>query len=484
MHWQQTRLKQNAKIQTGVTLGKVYSGITETRPYLRVANVQSGFLDLKRIKTIELPRSEALKYALLPNDVVLTEGGDIDKLGRGAVWSGQIVGCIHQNHIFAVRPDAGALNPRFLTYVLESPHGRSYFRVTAKQTTNLAATNRSTLGRFPLFLPPRPEQDQIVAYLSAQDAHIARYIKAKRDLIGLLTEQKLRIIDDAVTGRIGVVGAAPRGRPGADEATYRHSKSGQARGPAPTEPSGIEWLGEVPEHWEVVRIKYCVSRIYSGGTPETSIDSYWTMSGDGTPWLMISDVTKSSIVTNSAKRLTQAGLESKQLSILPEGTVLYTMYASIGKTAILGVKAAVNQAILGLVPKRAVITSDFLCFWLRISERHVKILASTSTQANLNAAKVKAWPVCLPPIDEQQAIVAHIKTESTPLDEAIARAEDEIALIREYRDRLIFDAVTGQVDLRGWQPGPDDVVSDNDLAALGDDEAEPADEEDTDGEEN
>ena len=91
--------------------------------------------------------------------------------------------------------------------------------------------------------------------------------------------------------------------------------------------------------------------------------------------------------------------------------------------------------------------------------------------------------LALPPtVDEQQAIVAHIKTESAPLDDAIARTEEEIKLIREYRDRLIADAVTGQVDLRGWQPGSDDAVNDDVLAALGDDEAELA-EETADGDE-
>lgn len=89
----------------------------------------------------------------------------------------------------------------------------------------------------------------------------------------------------------------------------------------------------------------------------------------------------------------------------------------------------------------------------------------------------------IPRQDEQQAIVAYIKTESAPLDDAIARTEEEIKLIREYRDRLIADVVTGQVDVRGWQPGPHDAVSDDDLAALGDNEAEPT-EEDADGEEN
>ena len=89
--------------------------------------------------------------------------------------------------------------------------------------------------------------------------------------------------------------------------------------------------------------------------------------------------------------------------------------------------------------------------------------------------------LALPPtVDEQQAIVAHIKTESAPLDDAIARTEEEIKLIREYRDRLIADVVTGQVDVRGWQPGPDDVVSADDLAALGDGEEDASEEEDPD----
>jgi len=92
------------------------------------------------------------------------------------------------------------------------------------------------------------------------------------------------------------------------------------------------------------------------------------------------------------------------------------------------------------------------------------------------------FPVALPTMTEQQTIVARIQSESAPLDETISRTEDEIKLIREYRDRLIADAVTGQVDLRGWQPGPDDAVSDDDLAVLGDDEAEPV-EETADGDE-
>lgn len=159
------------------------------------------------------------------------------------------------------------------------------------------------------------------------------------------------------------------------------------------------------------------------------------------------------------------------------------MYASIGKAAILEIDAAINQAILGLEPKRKVLLPEFLFFWLRGLERYIKNLASTSIQANLNAAKVKALPIFLPPVDEQKDICGWIKSECQIFDEAITRAEAEIRLIREYRDRQIADVVTGQVDVRGWQPGPGDVVSDDLLTALGDEDGGESNEEAANGEE-
>ena len=352
---------------------------------------------------------------------------------------------------------ADSFNPAYLDYLLRT---RAYVAEYIGRSTGIRS---SRLRLYPnqfldivLIQPPRPEQDQIVAYLRAQNAHIARFIKAKRDLIKLLTEQKLRIIDHAVTRGLDASVAL--------------------------KPSGIEWLGEMPEHWDASRLKYCVSRIHAGGTPDTGVDGYWSDSSDEIPWLLIADVTRADRVVNSTKRLTQAGLESKRLAVVPAGAVLYTMYASIGKAAILEIDSAINQAILGLEPKSNLLEAEFLFFWLRSLERHIKNLASTSTQANLNAAKVKALPMFLPPVEEQKLICDWIKSECRIFDDAIARTEEEIKLIREYRDRLIADVVTGQVDVRGWQPGPDDVVDDAELAALGDENEEVTDEEDGDGE--
>ena len=204
-HWDVIRLKQVATVQTGITLGKSYGAVTLVeRPYLRVANVQAGRLDLGRITRIRLPAPEADGATLRFGDVLMTEGGDIDKLGRGCVWSEEIPSCVHQNHIFAVRPAPSALLPEFLVALLGSPHGRRYFQLTAKQTTNLAATNSTTLGNFPLRLPPVNEQQQILKNIAGSTGALDQTIDRAYREISLLHEYRTRLITDVVTGKLDV----------------------------------------------------------------------------------------------------------------------------------------------------------------------------------------------------------------------------------------------------------------------------------------
>ncbi len=207
-HWQLLRLKDVAQVQTGLTLGKDYrSTRTISRPYLRVANVQAGCLDLTHVKSIDVPQDEAARTTLLTGDVLMTEGGDIDKLGRGCVWRNEIPGCLHQNHVFAVRC-GGLLSPEFLVGLMGSIHGRAYFEFTAKQTTNLASTNSSTLRKFPVLLPVLEEQAAILNVISEETNALDNAIgRAKRE-IDLIQEYRTRLIADVVTGKLDVREAA------------------------------------------------------------------------------------------------------------------------------------------------------------------------------------------------------------------------------------------------------------------------------------
>ena len=208
-YWRVVRLKDVAQVQTGLTLGKDYGGArTISRPYLRVANVQAGHLNLDEVKSIDVPPSEAERSALLDGDVLMTEGGDIDKLGRGCIWNNEIPGCLHQNHIFATRCNRNTLDPKFLVGLMASQHGRAYFQLTAKQTTNLASTNSTTLRAFPIPLPPLDDQLSILRAISEMANALDSAAGRAATEIDLLREYRTRLIADVVTGKLDAREAA------------------------------------------------------------------------------------------------------------------------------------------------------------------------------------------------------------------------------------------------------------------------------------
>jgi len=162
--WEWCHLDSVCAIVGGVTKGrKLDNRKTDEYPYLRVANVQAGYVDLSVIKTIEIPIDELETYQLKFGDILLTEGGDWDKLGRSAVWQDQIQPCIHQNHIFRARSLTNLLNPYWISLFTNSPIGRAYFQDCSKKTTNLASINMRQLRHCPLPIPPAHEQTRILS---------------------------------------------------------------------------------------------------------------------------------------------------------------------------------------------------------------------------------------------------------------------------------------------------------------------------------
>ncbi len=154
-NWRSEPLDSIALVNSGVTKGRNLNDAAKISvPYMRVANVQDGRLDLSEIKEIEIKEGELDKYLLQSGDILLTEGGDPDKLGRGAVWYNQISNCIHQNHIFRVRADKEVLSPEFLSFQFGSQYGKQYFLKAAKQTTGIASINSTQLKAFPVLIPP------------------------------------------------------------------------------------------------------------------------------------------------------------------------------------------------------------------------------------------------------------------------------------------------------------------------------------------
>lgn len=286
--------------------------------------------------------------------------------------------------------------------------------------------------------PPLEEQESIVHCLNAVQQKINRFIRNRRRLIEVLNEQKQAIINSAVTR-----GLDPN---------------------VPMKPSGIDWLGEIPAHWKVVRIKEAARLLRGKFThrPRNDPSLY-----DGQyPFIQTGDVSRAANrITSYSQTLNEKGLlVSKQF---PADTLVMTIAANIGDVAILGFEACFPDSIIGMVPRGGV-DLNFLFYAMRAMKPEFVLSAPVTAQGNLNVERVGAMKFPLPPANEQRPIVEHIFSPAVSLDKAIASAKCEIDLIREYRTRLIADVVTGKMDVRHTAPltGSDqleELVEDRDL---------------------
>src|SRR5690554_1840777 len=336
-HWVVGPLRWYATIQGGVAKGKSYSNDTPTvdLPYLRVANVQDGHVDLSSVNTVTVALSEVDRYRLQVGDVLMNEGGDNDKLGRGTVWQGEVSGCLHQNHVFAIRPNHHLL-PYWLSMFTRSSAARSYFYLYSKQSTNLASISSSNVMSCPLPLPPAAEQRQILSFLDHETARIDALVEEQQRLIELLKERRQAVISLAVTKGLD-----------AD---------------VPMKDSGVEWLGEVPAHWEVRKLSTITDKITNGHVGTTSgvfvdvVASY----------LESLHIKNNEILFKQPYFVSLEWSNAHSKSILREGDVLIVQTGDIGQSAVVTKKFAGSNchALIVVSSVRSVLDGNYLSWVL------------------------------------------------------------------------------------------------------------------------
>ncbi len=190
---EEVSLGEVSDIVSGVTKGRQLNGkVTRTVPYLAVINVQDRSLNLAMVKTIEATEEEIERYRLQKGDLLLTEGGDPDKLGRGTLWGDELPVCIHQNHVFRVRLTSSAVEPLFLEWLIGSARGKRYFLRSAKQTTGIATINMTQLRGFPLLLPPVKLQREFARRLAAVECVKSAQRKSLANLNGAFSSLQHR----------------------------------------------------------------------------------------------------------------------------------------------------------------------------------------------------------------------------------------------------------------------------------------------------
>lgn len=210
--------------------------------------------------------------------------------------------------------------------------------------------------------------------------------------------------------------------------------------------SGIEWLGEIPKHWEVVKIKHIAKKLIGGGTPDTSISDYWgSDKSNSYLWVSIEDITKSSFIRDTSRRITQKGLEASSAKIIPPFSILYSIYASLGKIAYSDLPVTTNQAILAIQPKKEIFYK-FLFYILHSTTKNIIMLSSTTTQNNISLLIVQNLKIPLPPLEEQKAIADFLDSKCKQIEIFVDKKQRLIALLNEKKQALINECVTKGLD--------------------------------------
>ncbi|HDT6051013.1 TPA: restriction endonuclease subunit S [Klebsiella michiganensis] len=273
-------------------------------------------------------------------------------------------------------------------------------------------------------VPPLEEQRTIAAFLDFETARIDKLIAQQQRLIELLKEKRQTVISHAVTK-----GLNPD---------------------APMKDSGVEWLGEVPEHWAFVKLKW-IATTTSGSTPNTGEQEKYYADGIY-PWVRTTDL-NNDILSDIPVKITEQALADTACSLLPPGTVLIAMYGgagSIGKHALLSVPSTTNQAVCAILPTDSVIP-EFLNLFAGFYRPYWMVGAEgTRKDPNIGQDHIKELKLPIPPLLEQKLICAQINQKLSQYSVAEDKAFKFTWLLQERRTALISAAVTGKIDLRGW----------------------------------
>ncbi|MEA5392141.1 restriction endonuclease subunit S [Cyanobium gracile UHCC 0139] len=421
-HWDVKPLKRLAEIQTGLAKGKEVEpeGSIEV-PFLRVANVQDGFLDLNDIHTIQIPEAALDRYLLRPGDVLMNEGGDFDKLGRGCIWNSEIRPCIHQNHVFAVRPHS--ISSAWLNVYTSSKQANSYFIGRSKQSTNLASISSSNLMDLPVPVAPIVESTQILNFLDRETAKIDTLIYEQHRLIVLLQEKRQAVISRAVTK-----GLNPD---------------------VPMKDSGVEWLGEVPEHWDVSYLVKQSDLLQTGPFgSQLCVEDYVT---GGIPVINPSSIIGSNIVAIEGVGVADETAFRLERHKLRKGDLVVARRGEMGRCAVVGENETGWLCGTGCLLLRCAtsFSPDYVELVIKSEYSRATLSLSSvgSTMENLNTSILGRLRVPVPPKEDQVAILGYLQQSERCFESLITDASNAIRLLEERRSALISAAVTGQIDV-------------------------------------
>lgn len=386
-------------------------------PYLRNVDVQWDRINTDGLPEMNFPPEFVARYRLRKGDLLVCEGGEV---GRTAIWNDELPECYYQKALHRLRPRTGGQNRRFMYYALFAAAQNGAFEEGGSKSTILhLPAEKLRRHRFPL--PSTDEQRAIADFLDRKTAAIDALIAKKERLIELLEEKRQALITQAVTK-------------GLDPSV-------------PMKDSGIEWLGPIPAHWSVKRLKQLSEKVSVGivVTPAKYYDDAGTV-----PALRSLNLRPRRIVSEDLVYISEQSNALLEKSKLRAGDIVAVRTGQPGTTAVVPAHLdGVNCIDLIIIRQSPRMSSGFVCEFMNsgLAKRQYVEGSEGAIQQHFNIETAKNLLLPAPPVEEQEGILAHLVKTHDRFDRLTQLNQAHVAALREYRQALITAAVTGKIDL-------------------------------------
>jgi type I restriction enzyme, S subunit len=421
-HWEEKRMRFYGYLYGGLS-GKSaldFNQLTneENKYFIPFTNIANNFrIDPESLQTVVISEKENQNKVQKGDLFFLMSSENYDDVGKTAVLIDDLEETYLNSFCKGFRITKEKIVPEFLNYQLHSKQLRHNLLTGANGFTRINLKIDKVIDLLTA-IPTFEEQIAIAGYLDRKTAEIDELIADKKRLLELYEEEKTAIINQAVTKGINP--------------------------DAPMKSSGIEWLSEIPEHWEVKRLK-TIARVQTGRTPKIQNSQVDFFENGEINWFTPSDFDGNSELIDSKRKLISEAIETGEVELFPEYSIyLVSIGATLGKVSFFREKASANQQI-NIIIFHQTFNPLFGYYFLVGNKEMITLEADYTTLPILNQSKTKSLFFAVPPFEEQQSIVHHIASECSRVQAKKAKTEKLIDLLTEYRTALISEVVTGKI---------------------------------------
>ncbi|EHR6439373.1 restriction endonuclease subunit S [Vibrio parahaemolyticus] len=424
-HWSNVSLKMMIDVRDGTHDTPAYvEPSDESYPLVTSKDVTGGYIDLSDCKQISRMDYELIvkRSGVAKGDILMPMIGTV---GSPILLEQEVEIAIKNLALFRTSVGDNKLCRKYLFYFLNSSECSVQFSLESRGGVQ-NFVSLGTLRNLGLPLVPRNEQTQIANFLDHETAKIDTLIEKQQQLIKLLKEKRQAVISHAVTK-----GLNPQ---------------------APMKDSGVEWCDYIPEHWIIGKLGY-FARVGNGATPSRENQSFWN--GGTVGWLNSSKV-NDVIITEAEQFITPLALAQTSVQPVKANDLVIAITGegqTRGRVAICQLEATINQHLASIRIYDDCLHHEFLFLWLSANYERIRFesTGAGSTKGAITCGDIKSYPIVIAPLSEQTEIINHIKLQNQHFSNLIAKADNQVQLLKERRTALISAAVTGKIDVRNWQ---------------------------------